>query len=402
MQLRLIGAMTAAMALVAGGAACTETSSHGDSGRSSAVLAITPASNAGQVRPENAIEVKVDRGAIQDVTVTSKGNPVIGDTSADRRLWRSRWKLVPNTRYDVLATVLGKDGKTRTTSSSFRTAKVRRTVGTVLVGPFNKETVGVGMPIVLQFDRKVTNKAEVERAMEIRSSNPVEGAWHWFEDQTAVFRTKKHWPRRTKVNFIAHLTGVPLSKGVYGRKNVVADFRIGDSHITKASATKHRMQVFKNGKKIRTFDISMGMGGSRKFTTTNGDHLTMDKGSPVVMDSSTVGCGPGCPGYYRQTVYSAVRISDSGEYAHSAPWSVGSQGNSNVSHGCVNLSPSAANWFYGFSYRGDPFTVTGTNRELEPDNGWGYWQMSWKKWVAGSALKRSFTAGPMGSTPPQS
>lgn len=380
MQRRLVGAMTVSVALAAGSAACT--GSDG-AGIDTSMLAITPGGGGGKVRPENTIVVKADRGAIQNVTVSSKGARMLGDTSADRREWRSRWKLDPGTDYQVVATGLDKDGKTYTTTSSFKTAKVKRTLKPNLEAPFHKETVGVGIPIVLRFDKKVRDRAEVERAMEIRADKPAEGAWHWFGDDYTggdllVFRTRKHWPANTKVHFTAHLAGVPVSRGVYGGKNVSADFRIGDSHVTKASARSHYMAVYKNGKKIRKYPVSMGMGGIEKYTTTNGNHLTMDKGSPVIMDSSTVGCGPGCPGYYRQTVYSAVRISDSGEYAHSAPWSVGSQGNSNVSHGCVNMAPGAAGWFYDFSYRGDPFKITGTSRELEPTNGWGFWQMGWK------------------------
>ena len=85
--------------------------------------------------------------------------------------------------------------------------------------------------------------------------------------------------------------------------------------------------------------ISMGKGTRLAYTTTSGVHLTMEKAHHVVMDSASVGCPPGCPDYYRHDVYYAVRISDSGEYEHSAPWSVGDQGSHNVSHGCINMGP---------------------------------------------------------------
>jgi hypothetical protein len=154
------------------------------------------------------------------------------------------------------------------------------------------------------------------------------------------------------------------------------------------------MVVKVNGKKVKTIPTSMGRGGSRKYTTTNGVHLTMAKEDPTVMTSEWMGVSPGSPGGYSLTVYKAVRISNSGEYVHSAPWSVGSQGSSNVSHGCINISPSNAKWFYNLSYRGDPVEVTGTSRELEPDNGWGFWQLKWDDWVKGGALKRAVTTAP--------
>src|SRR5258708_23090540 len=122
----------------------------------------------------------------------------------------------------------------------------------------------------------------------------------------------------------------------------------------------------KHVKIIRRMPLSMGRGGIRKYTTTNGLHLTMDKEYLTVMDSSTTGCGPGCSDYYREDVYWTVRISDSGEDEHSAPWSVGSQASENVSHGCINQSPSDAIWFWNFSNRGGIVKVTGPHRHLAP------------------------------------
>ncbi|WP_245627576.1 L,D-transpeptidase [Actinomadura oligospora] len=365
-------------------------------------LDVSPANGGDGLRPDSVIQVAADRGTVENVTVTHRGAPVEGDLSADRTRWKARWTLAPDSSYTVTATGLGRDGRTRTVTSDFSTAKVKKTLDAALEAPYDKETVGVGIPIVLRFEQGVGDRAAVERSFEVRSAKPVEGAWHWFDDQTVVFRTREYWPAHTKVSFRAHLTGVRAGKGLWGAKDVRADFRVGDSHISKASAVTHMMSVRRNGRLVRTIPVSMGRGGVEKYTTTNGVHLTMEKDDPVIMDSATTGCGPGCPGYYRETVYAAVRISNSGEYVHSAPWSVGDQGNSNVSHGCVNASPENARWFYNLSYRGDPVRVTGTSRELEPDNGWGFWQESWKKWVQGSALRRAVTAGPQGSAPVQS
>ncbi|MCP2338507.1 L,D-transpeptidase [Actinomadura rupiterrae] len=394
----LVGRTAACGALVAAGlAGCGDGAT--DLSRNAVRLNVSPGDGGDRLRPDSAIQVAAEKGTVENVTVTHKGQPVEGELSADRTHWKSRWTLDPGTDYSVTATALGRDGRTRTVTSGFSTAKVSKTIDGSLEGPFDKETVGVGIPIVVKFEQNVGDRAAVERAMDVKADKPVQGAWHWFDNQTLVFRTREYWPAHTKVSFQAHLSGVHAGKGLWGARDVKADFRVGDSHITKASATTHMMYVRRNGKLVRTIPVSMGRGGEEKYTTTNGAHLTMEKEDPVIMDSSTTGCGPGCPGYYRETVYAAVRISNSGEYVHSAPWSVGDQGNSNVSHGCVNASPEDARWFYNFSYRGDPVRITGTSRELEPDNGWGFWQLPWDKWVAGSALKQAVSVSPQGSSP---
>lgn len=133
-----------------------------------------------------------------------------------------------------------------------------------------------------------------------------------------------------------------------------------------ASARSHHQEVRVNGRSVRRMPISMGKGTQLKYTTTSGIHLTMEKNHHVVMDSASVGCPPGCPDHYRHDVYYAVRISDSGEYEHSAPWSVGDQGSRNVSHGCINLGPRDARWFFRHTQPGDVVQVTGTHAAPRP------------------------------------
>lgn len=386
------------MVLVIGLAGCT----GGDTAQVKAApvgLSVVPRNGSGDVLPDTPIVVSAAGGTLQNVTVRARGAEVAGRISDDGSQWRSRWALTPGTRYEVIATALGPDGRTHTVTGTFTTRTVERAVTASVEAPAPGETVGVGMPIIMRFDREITDRAAVERALEVRSSKPVVGAWHWFDGQNVVFRTREHWPAHTRVRLIAHLNGVRAVRDGYATEDLDLKFKIGEAHASVANAKTHRMAVYRDGKKIRDFPISMGRGGVRKYTTTNGHHLTMEKGNPVIMDSSTVGCPPGCPGHYRLTVNWAVRISSSGEYTHSAPWSLHAQGHRNVSHGCINMSPSAARWFYHFSYRGDPFRVVGTNRELEPTNGWGYWQLGWDEWVKGSALKQALSVGPHGSEP---
>lgn len=402
--------VTSLVALVLGAVMLTLTGSQGtgrggtvmtDAGAEvrahAAAVRITPDDGSRKVRPDRPIVVQAAHGKLQDVVISNKGRKLDGELSADGTRWRSRWTLAPSTRYTVSATALGGDGKTTTTKSSFTTLKPKQTVSAFRVAPDDGEKVGVGMPIIVGFDQPVRNREEVERALEVRMSKPVEGAWRWMTDQEVVFRTKKYWPKGTKVTVVAHLSGVRAAKNVYGNSDLKTKFTVGNAVISTISTKKHTMTVKRNGKTIRKFPISAGNGSTRAYTTTNGVHLAMSMEYHVVMDSATVGIPKGHPDYYRMDVNNAVRISNSGEYTHSAPWSVGSQGRANVSHGCVNQSPGDAKWFKEMTHRGDVVIVTGTNRELEYNNGWGYWQMSWKTWKRGSAAK--LIVNPQSATP---
>ncbi|GAA2732704.1 L,D-transpeptidase [Actinocorallia aurantiaca] len=362
-------------------------------------VVISPAGAA--VKPDTPVIVRAKRGTLQDVTVVDgKGTVVEGVMSDDASIWTSRYPLVPGSEYRVRAAALGADGQIQTGGGGFTTTRPRQTVESEVLFPSPREVVGVGMAVKVGFDRDVAdaNKAGVERALEVRSSKPVEGAWRWFDDRNVIFRTKEYWPAHTKVRVLGHLTGVPIAGGRYGAKDVDLEFSVGDRVESIGDARKHRVVVKRNGRTIRTMPASMGKGGVRKYTTTNGIHLTMEKEYMTVMTSP--GIGPGQAGYYRQNVNWTVRISNSGEYLHSAPWSVGSQGHANVSHGCINLSPANGKWFHNISHRGDPVVITGTDRELEPENGWGYWQLNWQEWLKGSRAQ-GFTTGTLtGSASP--
>lgn len=351
-----------------------------------AAVTIEPADGAHGVRPDAPVSVRVRDGWLRSVTLTGDGLPVAGRISPDGALWWPEWALGPGRSYRLTAVVAGADGRVSTVRSTFRTRRVGRIVAAYVLAPKEGATVGVGMPIVLRFAEPVRDRAAVERSLEVRTSAPVTGAWHWFSGTDVVYRPMTYWPAHTSVRLLAHLEGLRLTRTAYGAQDVDRVFGVGDSHITVASARDHHQVVRVNGRRIRRMPISMGKGGELKYTTTSGVHLTMEKAHHVVMDSASVGCPPGCPDHYRQDVYYAVRISDSGEYEHSAPWSVGDQGSRNVSHGCINLGPRDARWFYRHTLPGDVVEVTGTRRRLEPGNGWGFWQLSWPEWLTGSLL----------------
>ena len=399
-----------AMVLVAPGAvACGGGGGDGDGadgrpGRAAppppAPIRFTPGDGAREVRPDRPVVVTAVRGTLRSVEVKGGDGRAQGRMSRDRRTWRTRWTLRPGTTYTVTASGTGPAGEPTSLTGRFTTLRPRGTFAIADITPRPGELVGAGMPLIVTFDRPIARRAAVERSLEVRMRRPVPGAWHWTGPRQVVFRPRRYWPSGQRVTLIAHTAGVRAAPGVYGASGRTAGFRVGPRRISTVDVRRHRMTVQENGVTVRSAGISAGRGGKRAYTTTSGIHLTMGKSDPVIMTSAWMGVTDRKdPRYYRKTVRHAVQISSSGEYVHAAPWSVRHQGRANVSHGCVNVSPEFAAWFYARSLRGDIVAVTGTDRPLEPLNGWGFWQLSWKRWLAGSALDRPVVDGRTRVTP---
>jgi lipoprotein-anchoring transpeptidase ErfK/SrfK len=253
------------------------------------------------------------------------------------------------------------------------------------VGPLDGMEVGVGMPIRVYFDRPVVNKADVERHLKVTSSTPTDGVWNWFDDTEVHFRPSTYWPANTDVKLSADLYGIDFGHGVWGEKDKTVSFHVGDKHVSIVDAAAHTMQVYDGDQLIQNFPMSAG---STANPTRNGPHVVAESYRSIVMDSSTFGLAADAPGGYRTKVDYAVRISNNGEFVHSAPWSVGQQGYSNVSHGCINLSPSRALWFFNWAVPGD---VVDVKNSVGPtlsaaDGDIHDWTIPWDEWKAGSAL----------------
>ena len=162
-------------------------------------------------------------------------------------------------------------------------------------------------------------------------------------------------------------------------------FHVGDSVISKVNAQTHQMQTFINGTLAKTTPITTGKPG---FTTRSGVKVIIEKFRTKRMNSETVGIAAGsAEAYDIDDVEYAMRVTYSGEFLHAAPWSVGSQGYANVSHGCTGMSTSNAAWFYNISKRGDVVEYTGTDRPMTLDNGYGDWNLPFAAYAKGSALR---------------
>jgi lipoprotein-anchoring transpeptidase ErfK/SrfK len=357
-------------------------------------VSITPANGSGNAAPNQGITVTAAQGKLSKVTVTTSGDPVSGTMNATGTIWRSTWALDVSQSYTVKATATGTSaagtsGQTVTRTSAFKTLTPSQTFTTEIYEAAG-QTYGVGMPIILYFNRQITDKAAVERALQVTTSKPVVGSWYWdypcnMAVTCAYFRPQSYWQPGTTVSFAGHLNGVEGAPGVYGYHTLTQSFNIGASLIVVASTVTHYMKLYQNGQLIDTWPISTGRPGDN---TPNGTYLTIDKGNPVDM------IGPG----YNIEVPWSVRFTWSGDYLHDAYWSVGEQGFTNVSHGCVNMPPADAEIYYKMEVPGDPVTVTGSPKAGTWDNGWTMWFLPWSKYLQGSATGDAVEAGPTGST----
>jgi lipoprotein-anchoring transpeptidase ErfK/SrfK len=354
-----------------------------------AVLAVAPADGAAKVAPDTHVQVTVSGGTLTQVTVASGNSAVAGQYGPGSSSWSTSWGLKPATSYTVTVVAKNSKGVATTGVSHFTTQSAAQTLQVASITPNSGETVGVGMPIIVDFNSDVasTDRAAVEHALVVSSGDPVTGAWFWASGSEVVFRPKSYWPAHERVQLTAHLTGVPGGPGLWGGSDLSHSFTIGDSHVVNVNLKTDQAYFYINGSLDRTIPVSGGVGGydshGNDFYTTSGVHLTMGSYDSVWMTSPNI--KPNQPGYYHEIVYNDVQISDSGEYMHQSPGGLWCLGKQNCSHGCVRMTVAGAAWWRHTAYRGDPVTITGTPRVLAWDNGWGYWQESWSRWLKASS-----------------
>ena len=349
-------------------------------------LQLVGATKAGRVAWNKPVVLQIANGKLRSVAVTADGSDAIDGTMTDNdTVWTSAETLVPLMRYHAAVSYVDSGGDTKSAVLNFAAVDAAKHLK-VTLSPGDGNTVGVGSPIIASLSRPVpeAERAMVENRLSVTVTPTVVGAWHWMSAQELHWRPPRYWKRGTAVTVSADLTGLYLGKGVWGVGAHTSSFKIGNSHISRVDAARHEMYVYNNGKLIRTMPISAGRD---KYPTKSGVHITFEKSQVVTMDSATVGIPRNSPDGYYEKVYWDVRISYGGAFVHAAPWSVGEQGRVNVSHGCVNLSPSNATWFYYFSQRGDIVDVYNTGAAPDTaDPGMADWNMSWKKWLAGDAV----------------
>ncbi|UZJ23400.1 Ig-like domain-containing protein [Rhodococcus antarcticus] len=363
-----------------------------------AAVSVTPGWDASGVDVLAPVAVTATNGVLSRVTlIDDTGAAVDGTMTPNGLSWNPTGPLAYTRTYTVTAQSTGVDGTAATTTSTFSTlapanqTKVYfRTTGGGVIG--DDRTYGVGMIVVAHFDEHVPDRAAAQKLLTVTTNPPVTGAWNWVSDTDAHWRPEKYYAPDTTVRASATVFGKAVGGGLYGQEDTSASFTVGASHVSIADDTTKQVEVYDNGTLVRTMPTSMGMGGSEvidgqtiSFWTQRGTYTVLDKANPVVMDSSTFGLPVNSRLGYKESINWATRISNDGIYLHQLDATVPYQGNTDTSHGCLNLNQANAQWFFDYSIPGDIVQVKNTGGSPLTVAQNGDWSLSWADWQAGSA-----------------
>ncbi|CAM5313970.1 MULTISPECIES: L,D-transpeptidase [Streptomyces] len=362
---------------------------------SEAQITITPKDGSNNASINNSATVTVRKGTLTTVTMTSQdGKTVDGRLSADKTSWKPSVQLERSTTYRLAAEAKDSDGRIAHENASFTTVSPANSfIGTFT--PDNGATVGVGMPVSINFDKAITNKAAVQKGITVSSSGGQEVACHWFNANRMDCRPEEYWKEGSTVTLKLALDGVQGASGVYGVQQKTVTFHIGRNQVSYVDAQTKQMKITQDGKVVKTIPISAG---SPENKTYEGQMVVSEKFKETRMNGATVGFtdDDGKGEYDIKDVPHAMRLTNSGTFIHGNYWGAPSVfGNVNTSHGCVGLQdkkgandPSTpAAWFYNHTLIGDVVVVQNTgDKTVSPDNGLNGWNMDWAQWKAGSAV----------------
>lgn len=337
--------------------------------------------------------VAVTKGKLTDVKLIAVqgGTAVEGSMSGDGKKWKPQDQLERATQYKITATAEDEGGRKAVENSTFTTVSPDNS----FIGTYTGEdgqTVGVGMPVSINFDKAISEKKAVQSAIKVKSSSGQEVVGHWFDDTRLDFRPQEYWEAGSKVTVDLGLDGVKGGPNVTGVQDKQVTYNIGRAQVSTVDVKNHKMTVTRDGKELKTIPISAG---SEKNPTYNGKMVISEKHKETRMDGDTVGFGrKGDEGYDIKDVPHAMRLSTSGTFIHGNYWGA-PFGSGNTSHGCVGLKDKRGaddkgtdgSWFYSNSMIGDIVEVTGSpDKTIQPDNGLNGWNMNWAEWKAGSAV----------------
>ncbi|MBF6064724.1 L,D-transpeptidase family protein [Nocardia terpenica] len=334
------------------------------------------------VSPGEPLAVRVDDGRLTGVTLlTPEGDPVQGRIAPDGRSWRLGEQLGFGRTYRLRADAVGLAGVASAELSFTTLAPLERTHPWMVPG--DGEVVGIGQPVAVQFDENIADRRAVQDAIRITTVPPVEGAFYWVTNREVRWRPENFWAPGTRITVDVNTYGRDLGRGLIGDNDIHASFTVGDATIFTADDNTKTVTVERNGQVLRSMPTSMGKDST---PTDNGVYILSDRFDRIIMDSTTFGVPSSSSGGYRTPVDWATRMSYSGIFMHSAPWSVGQQGSVDTSHGCLNLSPADARWVYDNAKRGDIAIVKNTvGGTLSGLDGLGDWNIPWPEWKAGNA-----------------
>lgn len=386
-------------------AACTTVGSNQPEEAPSpgASLTFLPDDKAKDVNPTAPVSVTVTNGWFRDVKlVNADGKVVAGALSRDQTRFHTTEPLGFDVKYTWKGSAVGLDGKAVPVSGAFTTLVPTAKVN----GQFqlaDGQTVGIAAPVIIQFDAHIADKAAVERSLSISCDPPTEGGWAWLPDEAqgsrVHWRSREYFKAGTKVEVKANLYGIPFGDGAFGNEDMSLDFSVGRRQVVYADAQSHRIRVTTDEGTILDLPCSYGEGDLPRNVTRSGIHVVTEKYEDFWMSNPAAG-------YSNVHERFAVRISNNGEFIHANPNTIGQQGNTNVTNGCINLSLGDAESYFRTAIYGDPVEVTGTSIELSYADGdlWD-WVVDWPTWQSMSALRpnpkeRTVTSSPATSSIP--
>jgi lipoprotein-anchoring transpeptidase ErfK/SrfK len=357
-------------------------------------IRVTPVDGAKGVAARARLEVSVPDGRLERVRVARVGDtyddPVPGRITQDGLRWRPARdrELAPAAKYAVDVVALDGHGRRAARHTTFTTfVPGRRFIG--YFRPEHRSLVGTGMIVSFDFNRPIADRAVVERAIRVTARPPVPVVGHWFGSRRLDFRPRTYWKPGTQVFVRLGLRGVEAAPGMRGIQHKTVSFTVGRSQTSTVDAAAHTVTVLRDGRRLATLPITAGAPAT---PTYNGRMVISEKYQVTRMNGNTVGFGGE---YDIPDVPHALRLTASGTFLHGNYWtSPRIFGTANTTHGCIGLHDvqgsrraTAARWFYDNSLIGDVVRVVhSTDRTVAPDNGLGGWNMTWRRWRAGSAL----------------
>ncbi len=366
-----------------------------------ATIASNVASGTSSLNPIDPIKLIASRGKLTAVTFrNAQGKAVAGRLAGDGSSWQSTQSLGYSKGYTLSAVAMNADGVKTTKRVHFTTLTPPRMTMPYLDTVYgssivNGATYGVGMIPVVHFDEAITDKAAAVKALSVTTSPHVEGAWYWQNASDVHWRPRSFYAPGTLVTVTAKVYGKQVSSGLYGQADQSISYRIGDKRVTVANAATHHVKVYFSDKLVRTMPTSMGRGGTTTgkngqtiyLWTMPGTYTVIGHENPAIMSSDSYGLPANSPlGYGKEKVYWSTKISTDGIYLHELDTTVWAQGNTNVSHGCLNMNHDNAQWFFTHSRVGDVVRVVHSGGPALQQWQGGDWSVPWAQWVRGGSL----------------
>ncbi|WP_020668618.1 L,D-transpeptidase [Amycolatopsis nigrescens] len=367
-------------------AACSsgQTGGSGQAGNTApeppkAKITAEPAVDAKDAPVNKPVTVKVTEGTLVEVKLTNPGGEAVpGELNAEKTAWTSSEPLGYGKSYTYAVKAAGSDNKTAELTGAFNTVKPAKEVRATL-NPADDAEVGVAMPISVKFTAPVKNRAEAQKALEVKTSKDVEGAWAWLSDRQADWRPKEFWPANTEVDVSAKLYGIDLGGGNYVKADVTTKFKIGRNQVVKINTPDHVMKVYRDDEEHASYPCSNGKDADPNLNTPNGTLIVMTR-EPVGDFSNPQ------YGYTNVKKKWACRISNHGEFIHENEENHGNIGKANTSHGCVNLYEKDAKAYFDSALIGDPVVITGSKASMPTTSDVLDWLLDWKTWQSKSAI----------------